>query len=273
MALEIRADGYARSDTFGLLIGSTGFYDDMESGESYWTHGGSGDMWHHTNYRAHSGGWSWYCGNEGTREYVSNMDASLTTVPLVVAEHCSLSYWRWFAVPNYGVDGIYTIVLHSGRADTLDFVGTGGALGGAALGIESNWAEERYDLSWLAPGETIQVQLAFKSDGDTVGEGFYIDDVRVVGGEAPSVGVAERPAPDAQCPTPGVTIVRGVLRIVDRRQKTGYRRELLDAAGRKVMELRPGANDVSGLAPGVYFVREVAGSSEQVVVKKVLIVR
>jgi len=31
---------------------------------------------------------------------------------------------------------------------------------------------------------------------------------------------------------------------------------LLDAAGRKVMDLHPGENDVSGLAPGVYFVRE-----------------
>jgi hypothetical protein len=31
---------------------------------------------------------------------------------------------------------------------------------------------------------------------------------------------------------------------------------LLDAAGRRVMELRQGANDVSRLAAGVYFVRE-----------------
>jgi len=32
---------------------------------------------------------------------------------------------------------------------------------------------------------------------------------------------------------------------------------LLDAAGRKVVDLRAGANDVRGLAPGVYFIREV----------------
>jgi hypothetical protein len=30
---------------------------------------------------------------------------------------------------------------------------------------------------------------------------------------------------------------------------------LLDITGRKVMELQPGDNDVSRLAPGVYFVR------------------
>jgi hypothetical protein len=30
---------------------------------------------------------------------------------------------------------------------------------------------------------------------------------------------------------------------------------LLDITGRKAMDLMPGANDVSGLAPGSYFVR------------------
>ena len=30
---------------------------------------------------------------------------------------------------------------------------------------------------------------------------------------------------------------------------------LLDATGRRIMELMPGANDVRHLAPGVYFVR------------------
>jgi len=34
---------------------------------------------------------------------------------------------------------------------------------------------------------------------------------------------------------------------------------LLDAAGRKVTELRPGANDVSRFAPGIYFVRIASG--------------
>jgi len=29
----------------------------------------------------------------------------------------------------------------------------------------------------------------------------------------------------------------------------------MDAAGRKVLDLRPGANDISRLSPGVYFVR------------------
>ena len=34
---------------------------------------------------------------------------------------------------------------------------------------------------------------------------------------------------------------------------------LLDASGRSVLSLHAGANDVSHLAPGVYFVRQTAG--------------
>jgi hypothetical protein len=46
----------------------------------------------------------------------------------------------------------------------------------------------------------------------------------------------------------GPTAVRGVLEIGPQ-PKIG----LLDISGRKVLDLRPGANDVSRLAPGVYF--------------------
>jgi len=39
---------------------------------------------------------------------------------------------------------------------------------------------------------------------------------------------------------------------------------LLDAAGRSVLALHPGANDVSGLAPGVYFVRRAQAQAQAV---------
>jgi len=42
---------------------------------------------------------------------------------------------------------------------------------------------------------------------------------------------------------------------VDSRQHTAYRAGLLDVSGRSVMTLKPGPNDVSRLAPGVYFIR------------------
>jgi hypothetical protein len=70
------------------------------------------------------------------------------------------------------------------------------------------------------------------------------------------------------------TIVRGVLRISSRLTACGSRPgiELLDAAGRRVMRLEPGENDVSWLAAGVYFVRgKGAGNRGRGEVRKVVI--
>jgi len=60
------------------------------------------------------------------------------------------------------------------------------------------------------------------------------------------------------------TVVRGVLFLppassVERLASS----VLLDISGRQVMALRPGANDVSRLSPGVYFVREKPQASSR----------
>ena len=46
---------------------------------------------------------------------------------------------------------------------------------------------------------------------------------------------------------------------------------LMDASGRKVLDLKAGANDVHGLAPGVYFVREAQAQAHSV--RKVVVTR
>ena len=72
-------------------------------------------------------------------------------------------------------------------------------------------------------------------------------------------GIEEAPNVGART-TDAATVVRGVFCLgADSRQYSACRAELLDAAGRQVLSLRPGANDVSGLAPGVYFVRRASG--------------
>jgi hypothetical protein len=68
--------------------------------------------------------------------------------------------------------------MGDGIADTLDFIGTGGALDGR--GIHSDWFAQTYPLSQYPAGESLYVRIAFISDGDgDVGEGFYIDDVTI----------------------------------------------------------------------------------------------
>jgi hypothetical protein len=63
--------------------------------------------------------------------------------------------------------------------------------------------------------------------------------------EAPNAGVRTTKLP---------TIAKGVLFLPEAASHKPQAASLLDAGGRKVLDLRPGANDVAHFAPGVYFV-------------------
>jgi hypothetical protein len=68
------------------------------------------------------------------------------------------------------------------------------------------------------------------------------------------------------------TPVRGVLRLDSNRgPATTGRGELLDASARIVLKLHPGANDVSRLAPGVYFVKAPGTGDRGPAIRKVVL--
>jgi hypothetical protein len=119
-------------------------------------------------------------------------------------------------------------------------------------------------------GDTVRLRFRFMSDGSVVYAGSYIDDVRITGRHA-SAGIAENPGTEGRTANRLPTIVRGVLLVPlasdNRPQAASW---LLDISGRRVLDLQPGANDVRGLAPGVYFVREQAQAQS---VSKVVITR
>jgi hypothetical protein len=74
----------------------------------------------------------------------------------------------------------------------------------------------------------------------------------------------------------GAAIARGVLKLqVDGGQHSANRAHLLDVSGRKMMDLKPGANDVRALAPGVYFVAAGLGIRGQGLgrIRKVVLTR
>lgn len=184
LVFTMHSKEYTFTDTVDLLIGETGFADDMESGSGLWTTGGINNLWHISTRNAFSPTQAWYCGQESNGTYIANMDCYIQTVPFMIDAQSALRFSRWFDVPIYGVDGIYVIVTHTTGgdtlADTLDFIGTGGALNaGGGRPIQSGWYEEMYWLPYPA-GETISVKISFVSDDEFgVGEGFYIDDVIV----------------------------------------------------------------------------------------------
>ncbi|OGC41851.1 hypothetical protein A2Y85_03355 [candidate division WOR-3 bacterium RBG_13_43_14] len=178
LTLSFQAVDYSASANYSLIVGSTGFADNLETGSSKWTTGGTSNRWHISTYRCFSATHAWYCGDSTTHRYSNSMNCYIQTLPFMIDHNSSLSFYRWLSVPLYGSDGIYVIVTGNGINDTLDFIGTGGALEERA--IQSDWMEEKYSLSDYSPGETLQIRIAFKSDNDgDIGEGFYIDDVNV----------------------------------------------------------------------------------------------
>jgi hypothetical protein len=80
--------------------------------------------------------------------------------------------------------------------------------------------------------------------------------------------------PHAERLTPGVTVARGVLNLAPSISGLASGIALLDICGRKLLDLTAGENDVSRLAPGVYFVTELGpgtrgrGPGEKVVIAR-----
>jgi len=103
-------------------------------------------------------------------------------------------------------------------------------------------------------------------------------------------GIAEGTSnAELRAPNSGPTVVRGVLVLggngdsPSEREDARYsphfpvmsRASLLDISGRRVMELRPGANDVRALAPGVYFIRrpETEDGRPAAAIRKIVVAR
>jgi hypothetical protein len=246
-----------------LVIGETGFSDDVESGPGDWTHSGAGDLWHISTHRAHSGDASWYCGDDDMHLYNNNMDASLISPAILLPHEASLRFWRYFDVTIYGVDGLFVEINAGSGWEVIDYLGSGGALGDSLL-FMSDWAEMVYPLEDWPAGTSMQVRFHFKSDGSDRDEGFYIDDVVISGPEVS--GCAEgrdrklplfpaRVALAAPWPNPfsKAAAVHFTLG-----QPAHVRLAVFDLAGRKVRTLVDGWTDV-GYHPVAWNGRDAAG--------------
>jgi hypothetical protein len=117
--------------------------------------------------------------------------------------------------------------------------------------------------------------------GDTT-RTYHVTAVIKAGVEGPAsttvqlnpMNVDEGRQPTAYSSQPIPTVVRGVLWLPEARgEKREARSDLMDISGRAVMSLQSGPNDVSGLAPGVYFVRAVSSKPSAVSCHKVVIQR
>jgi hypothetical protein len=89
----------------------------------------------------------------------------------------------------------------------------------------------------------------------------------------PRPGIEESRQLTASSSQPAATVVRGVLLLAEATSLKPQAASLLDITGRKVLALKPGANDVSQLPSGVYFVRAVSRKLSAASCQKVVIQR
>ncbi len=259
------------------------YSEDFETGPAGWTHGGGQDEWElgvptYGPASAHSGQNCWGTNLDGP--YANNDDCWLKSPPIDLSglACADLNFWIWNSVQDvYGhvYDPVWVEISVDGDTFRLLSSRMGGVNDDPEIPAVGGWSHMFLDLAQYL-GDTVQIRFRFRSDGSVVFAGSYIDNVGVSGRRA-SAGIAETRVVEVRPANRLPTVTRGVLFLPgDRRPVTGDRAALLDIAGRKVMRLKPGANDVRHLAPGVYFCRLTAGSAssaEPAAIAKVVIQR
>ncbi|MCU0606820.1 MAG: M20/M25/M40 family metallo-hydrolase [Candidatus Edwardsbacteria bacterium] len=259
---------------------ATAFFDDFESGLSLWTRSGTPN-WDTTGASYHSPGHSVTDSRSGN--YGNNVNSYLQVldgIDLTGYTHASLSWWERYATesgwdfcrPEYSINnGAWT------------------ALVAAYSGSSTSWKQRTFDLTGICPTTTsYRFRFRFTTDGNTVDDGWYVDDVLLTG-YVPT-GVTGSPAAPVtagrlhlQCrPSPAATAVELVFSLP---AAGPARLDVYDIAGRRVVSLGDGmrvagehrvrwdCRDAAGrrVANGTYFFRLAAGGAA--CVGKVSVVR
>jgi hypothetical protein len=297
--LMVSADwGQGGQLDFGLPVG--GFWDDMEDGQGDWTSyivtTGFVNEWHYSTQRSYSPTHSWKCGSATGGSYANLADGALQSADCTLRTTSWLKFRHWMdaevssAHAGYCYDGgLVEASVNGGPWQQIFPVGgythrirTGSTPGPLPAETEVysgtiNWAEAVFELNDLE-GQ-VRFRFRFTSDGATVREGWYVDNVELFGyGLDPSdVEVQQvrlEPAIDQNRPNPFGTGTGIVFRLPT---SAPVSLRVFDTAGRLVRTLVDGQSEAGthviswdgrdeagrALSSGVYYYRfETSGASE-----------
>ncbi len=152
-------------DSLFIFTDYSEFFDECEDDRNFYYN----DLWHLTSHRKYSGIYSWYCGNDSFH-YNNNQVSILETRKFLPKGSVNLSFYYWYKFPNYGSDGMYVVIYEKGKEDTIDFIGSGGAL----YPIQDGWIKWEKDIH---TSDTFSIKFIFSSDSNIFDEGIYIDNL------------------------------------------------------------------------------------------------
>jgi hypothetical protein len=243
--------------------------EDMESGVGDWTHSvvtdGFVDQWHMSTQRNHTPGGTtaWKFGDTGTGTYADLSDGALVSGTLQLTGDARLTFWHWMesevsqSYPDHAYDGGLVEISVDGGAWT-QITPTGGypylirdssqpgpfPAETPVYGGTQDWTQASFDLTGVTG--SVQFRFRFGSDGNTGREGWYIDDVEVIGGSPdPSGALDVTPIPKqlalfANCPNPFGARGAGTVIRLDLPRPAAVRLAILDIGGRLVRTMLDG---------------------------------
>jgi len=288
---------YSQTDTFSFSIWQVYLTEDFESGAPGWTHynaPGWRDQWHLSEEDAHSATHSWKCGDIGEGNYADSMDAYLESPEIDIPPDAVLLFYhrieseRSGSSPDSAYDGGLLEASFNGAPWEQLFpqeggynevirytAGGGNPYSGPFQGGTPVWADtiqwSRVVVDVSGHQGSFRIRFRFGSDAVVALEGWYVDDLAIVG--LPQSGFAANgdPMPSEfslgqNYPNPfnpitsipyslresaHVTLTlynvlgQKVATLVDQRQDAGYHRAVFDAAA---------------FSSGIYFYELKAGS-------------
>lgn len=172
-------------------------FDDATNG---WSHYGANDTWNRSTYRSYSPPSAWYCGNDATHLYGNLMDAALESPDMMLGPSAELTFMHWMDVEwddeqldDHYWDGGIVEVSTNGGVEFVKIFPEGGYPHRVTRNVDSpfepdspiyggdgTWEHARFDLSAYA-GQVARIRFRFGADTFTFEEGWYIDDVAIMG--------------------------------------------------------------------------------------------
>jgi hypothetical protein len=146
--------------------------------------------------------------------------------------------------------------------DTLDRPLVAYVLGGA---LEFCYRDNRgWHFFDVGASDVMSLDILAEPDGEPLIAYATSDGVFLARGLNVTGLDGQTPNGDVRPPDRTATIIRGVLFLPRSTSTSSSTSRLLDITGRRVADLKPGANDISRLAPGVYFARQTSGVTKVV---------